>query len=97
MGELMQRQLAAGLKPGLTSCHTGFVGGYVVEGHVPAREVRRLLAERPEAVGLTVPDMPLGSPGKTEPYDVLEFIGTAAHRFTRVIPPQVSKHVCFWH
>ena len=71
MGELMQRQLAAGLKPGLTSCHTGFVGGYVVEGHVPAREVRRLLAERPEAVGLTVPDMPLGSPGKTEPYDVL--------------------------
>ena len=71
MGELMQRKLAAGLKPGLTSCHTGFVGGYVVEGHVPAREVRRLLAERPEAVGLTVPDMPLGSPGKTEPYDIL--------------------------
>jgi hypothetical protein len=75
MGELMQRKLAAGLKPGLTSCRTGFVGGYVVEGHVPAREVRRLLAERPEAVGLAVPDMPLGSPGmeadKTEPYDVL--------------------------
>ena len=47
----------------------------MVEGHVPAREVRRLLTERPEAVGLTVPDMQLGSPGmeadKTEPYDVL--------------------------
>ena len=47
----------------------------MVEGQVPAREVRRLLAERPEAVGLTVPDMPLGSPGmeadKTEPYDIL--------------------------
>ena len=75
MGELMQRKLATGLKPGLTSCDTEFVGGYVVEGQVPAREIRRLLAERPEAVGLTVPDIPLGSPGmeadKTEPYDVL--------------------------
>ena len=61
------------------SCHTALVGGYVVEGHVPAREVRRLLAEKPQAVGLAVPAMPLGSPGmdgpeyggRKDPYDVL--------------------------
>jgi hypothetical protein len=77
MAELMQRKLAAGLKPGLTSCHTGMIAGYVIEGHVPAREIDRLLAERPDAIGLTVPDMPYGSPGMGEPwpdadpYDVL--------------------------
>lgn len=49
------------------SCHTASVGGYALEGHVPAREVKRLLAERPRAVGLTVPGMPLGSPGMEQP------------------------------
>ena len=53
----------AGLSPELGSCHTAFVEGYVVEGHVPAADVRRLLADRPEARGLTVPGMPIGSPG----------------------------------
>ena len=76
MGALMQEKLAAGLKPGLTSCHTGKIGGYVIEGHVPVREIQRLLAERPDAVGLTVPNMPVGSPGmeygdKVDPYEVL--------------------------
>ena len=57
------------------SCHTAQVGGYALEGHVPAREVRRLLAERPKAVGLAVPAMPVGSPGmeygdRQDPYDV---------------------------
>ena len=47
----------------LSSCHTGVIGGYVVEGHVPAAEIRRLLAERPAARGLAVPGMPMGSPG----------------------------------
>ena len=62
MGELIQRKLAAGLKPGLTSCYTGFVGGYVVEGQVPAREVRRLLAERPaRLVRLNFRFLPTGS------------------------------------
>ena len=75
-GTLMQKKLAAGLKPEQTSCHTAEIGGYVVEGHVPAREVKRLLRERPDAVGLSVPDMPVGSPGMEdgdtkEPYDVL--------------------------
>ena len=61
------------------SCHTAQVGGYAVEGHVPAREIKRLLKERPDAVGLAVPGMPLGSPGmdgpaydnQQDPYDVL--------------------------
>lgn len=45
------------------SCHTATVGGYALEGHVPAREIKRLLAEKPMAVGLAVPGMPVGSPG----------------------------------
>lgn len=61
------------------SCHTARVGGYLVEGHVPAREVRRLLRERPQAIGIAVPGMPIGSPGMDgpiykglqQPYDVL--------------------------
>lgn len=61
------------------SCHTALVGGYAVEGHVPAREIHRLLRERPKAVGLAVPAMPVGSPGMDgpvygsikDPYDVL--------------------------
>ncbi len=67
MGDLWQRKMQAGLKQGLTSCHTGFIDGYVVEGHVPAREIARLLAERPDAIGLVVPDMPHGSPGMGKP------------------------------
>lgn len=49
------------------SCHTALVGGYALEGHVPAREVRRLLSEKPLAVGLAVPGMPVGSPGMDGP------------------------------
>ena len=66
-----------GLEAKLASCHTGLIDGYVVEGHVPAEDIKRLVEERPDAIGLSVPDMPLGSPGmeqpdgKTEPYDVL--------------------------
>lgn len=63
----------------LGSCHTAQVGPYAVEGHVPAREIKRLLRERPDAIGLTVPGMPVGSPGmdgpeygdRRDPYDVL--------------------------
>jgi hypothetical protein len=46
-----------------SGCHTAVVGGYVIEGHVPASDVKRLLIERPKALGLAVPDMPKGSPG----------------------------------
>jgi hypothetical protein len=53
----------AGITPELSSCHTGFIDGYVIEGHVPAADIQRLLTERPDAIGLTVPGMPIGSPG----------------------------------
>lgn len=67
---------ANGIRSDLASCHTARVGGYTIEGHVPAREIKRLLAERPDAVGLTVPGMPVGSPGmevgsSRDAYDVL--------------------------
>lgn len=71
----MKTKLDAGLTAQLSSCHTGKLSGYVIEGHVPVREIRRLLDERPDAIGLAVPGMPLGSPGmeanKSEPYEVL--------------------------
>ena len=51
----------------LSSCHTGVAAGYVLEGHVPPADVLRLLRERPKALGLTVPGMPLGSPGMETP------------------------------
>lgn len=62
----------------LESCHTAIVGGYTIEGHVPAADIRRLLSERPKARGLTVPGMPTGSPGmemdnQHDPYDVVLF------------------------
>ena len=68
-----------GVPTKLGSCHTALVAGYAIEGHVPAREIHRLLKERPQAVGLTVPGMPVGSPGmdgaiygdRRDPYDVL--------------------------
>ena len=63
----------------LSSCHTAVVGNYVIEGHVPAADIRRLLAERPQIRGLAVPGMPQGSPGMetgvTERYDVLALMG----------------------
>lgn len=66
----------AQIPPGMGSCHTAFIDGYVIEGHVPAEDVQRLLEQRPEARGLTVPGMPVGSPGmemgdRRDPYDVL--------------------------
>ncbi|MDO8386832.1 MAG: DUF411 domain-containing protein [Polaromonas sp.] len=68
-----------GVPDKLGSCHTALVGGYAIEGHVPAREVHRLLKERPAALGLSVPGMPVGSPGmdgpeygtRKDPYDVV--------------------------
>lgn len=67
-----------GVLPTLQSCHTAIIGGYVVEGHVPADAITRLLAERPAIVGIAVPGMPAGSPGMEsatpfEHYDVIAF------------------------
>ena len=68
-----------GMPQKLASCHTALVGGYALEGHVPASDVRRLLKEKPQALGLTVPGMPVGAPGmdgpiygkRRDPYEVL--------------------------
>jgi hypothetical protein len=56
-----------GVPYGKGSCHTAEIGGYVVEGHVPAEDIKRLLAEKPDAKGLVLPGMPLGSPGMEVP------------------------------
>ncbi len=60
-----------GISPEMASCHTAMIEGYVIEGHVPVREINRLLAERPDAIGISTPGMPTGSPGM-EYRDILE-------------------------
>ncbi|WP_237437688.1 DUF411 domain-containing protein [Altericroceibacterium endophyticum] len=76
MGAIKDRE---GVPVDLRSCHTMMVDGYVIEGHVPAPDIARLLRERPEGVeGLAVPGMPIGSPGmemgdRTQPYQVIAF------------------------
>lgn len=74
---------ALGVPEALGGCHTAQIGGYVVEGHVPAAAIKTLLAEKPAALGLAVPGMPIGSPGmeggEPEIYDVILF-GKGAQR-----------------
>ena len=67
-----------GVTDDLRSCHTARVDGYTVEGHVPAADIQKLLKERPKVTGLSVPGMPIGSPGMEqggmkEPYDTVAF------------------------
>jgi len=75
--DLMSVKRDAGVPVRMSACHTALVDGYVVEGHVPAEQVARLLDERPEVAGIAVPGMPIGSPGmegpNPEPYQVLSF------------------------
>jgi hypothetical protein len=88
-GNQVAMRAKLGIPEQLGSCHTALVGGYAVEGHVPARDIRRLLAEKPQAVGITVPGMPVGGPGmddpaykgRKDPYDVL--------LVTKSAPPRV--------
>ena len=78
-GGNVEARARLGMPAQFSSCHTGEIEGFALEGHVPAREIRRLLEERPEAIGLSVPAMPRGSPGMDgpaygnihDPYDVL--------------------------
>lgn len=89
--DLAPTKRSYGIPAALESCHTAVIDGYVIEGHVPAAQVTRLLEERPDIRGLAVPGMPIGSPGmegpNPEPYTVL-----ALHRdgrtsaFARVSP-----------
>lgn len=72
---LVRHKLDNGIPQEMISCHTGEIDGYFIEGHVPPADIRRLLSERPDAVGLAVPGMPYGSPGmgpedSREAYDV---------------------------
>ena len=73
-----------GIPAAMGSCHTAIVEGYAIEGHVPVREIKRLLAERPKARGLAVPGMPGGSPGmegnRSVPYDVLLVLPDGSYR-----------------
>lgn len=75
--DMQPLKTARGVPPQMQSCHTAEVDGYVLEGHVPADAVNRMLAERPQAKGLAVPGMPQGSPGmetgQKDPYEVVLF------------------------
>lgn len=87
--DVMPLKLRLGVPEALMSCHTAEVGGYVVEGHVPAAAIRRLLAERPQASGIAVAGMPVGSPGMEVPgqapeaYDVVLFSPSGQRPFAR--------------
>jgi len=78
VGNIAAVKQTYGVPARAASCHTAVVDGYVIEGHVPAADVKRLLQERPTVAGLAVPGMPIGSPGmeygdRVQPYDVLAF------------------------
>ena len=75
-----------GVPPDLAACHTAEIGGYVIEGHVPAGAIARLLAEKPAGTGLAVPGMPAGSPGmggSPESYEVVLFGAQGRRTFAR--------------
>ncbi len=88
-GPVNPLKIRLGVPRELASCHTAQVGGYVIEGHVPAGAIKRLLAERPEGMGLAVPGMPVGSPGmevedmQPDTYDVVLFGKDGRSTFAR--------------
>ena len=77
LNDLIPVKIDAGVPPRMSSCHTALIDGYVVEGHIPAEHVKRLLEERPDVIGIAVPGMPIGSPGMegigARPYQVLSW------------------------
>ena len=77
LNDIIPIKIDAGVPPRMSSCHTTLIDGYVVEGHIPAEHVKRLLEERPDIVGIAVPGMPIGSPGMegigARPYQVLSW------------------------
>lgn len=84
--ELQARKARLGVGARLASCHTAIVNGYVVEGHVPAADIQRMLKEKPAIIGIAAPGMPVGSPGMEVPggrkdkYDVVAFSKGGATR-----------------
>lgn len=83
-------RLRFGVPPDLASCHTAEVEGYALEGHVPAQDIRRLLSERPKALGLAVPGMPVGSPG-------MEVEGTRRDAFDVVLFGEEGSRKVYQH
>lgn len=86
-----------GVPPQLASCHTATINGYVIEGHVPAADIKRLLTERPLISGLSVPGMPIGSPGmemgtRRDTYSVIEFDKVGSNRVYRNYPAPQKSH-----
>ncbi|WP_417579339.1 DUF411 domain-containing protein [Nitrincola sp.] len=77
LNNMNSKKMELGVPSELASCHTAVIDGYVIEGHVPASDILRLLREKPAVTGLTVPGMPHGSPGmetgREDPYQVLAF------------------------
>lgn len=90
--DLMSVKLDAGVPPSLSSCHTALIDGYVVEGHVPADVVKKLLAERPPVAGISVAGMPVGSPGmegpNAQPYTVEAFTADGSHSTFAEVDPR---------
>lgn len=86
--DLKATRLRLGVPDDLASCHTAQVENYVIEGHVPAGAIQRLLKEKPQATGLAVPDMPAGSPGMggtPEEFDVILFSSSSRRTFGRYL------------
>ena len=89
--DLADRKEKLGVPAKLSGCHTALIADYVIEGHVPPKDILRLLAEKPDALGLAVPGMPMGSPGmeaagKADAYDVIQFARNGSQRvFARYI------------
>lgn len=83
---------AHGVPEQLASCHTAIVAGYVVEGHVPADAIQRLLRERPRIKGIAVPGMPAGSPGmegaSAQPYDIMSFDAQGRIAYENPLAPE---------
>ncbi len=90
--DLTSVKMDAGVPTSLSSCHTALIDGYVVEGHVPADAVKKLLAERPQVAGIATPGMPIGSPGmegpNAEPYTVEAFTADGSHSTFAEIDPR---------
>ena len=90
--DIISVKMDAGVPTNLSSCHTAFVDGYIVEGHVPIDQVKRLLEERPEVLGIATPGMPIGSPGmegaNPQPYQVFAFDGEGSTSVYANIEPR---------
>jgi hypothetical protein len=85
--DLVPYKIKGGVTPQLASCHTAYIGGYTVEGHVPAEDIKLLLKTQPKVTGIAVPGMPVGTPGmemgnRNDPYHVIAFDREAYYVFS---------------